>query len=51
MGKVLGIDLDSKERSAVRFLLVDSMVSGSNQPTAKLSLRVRRVASFPSWKV
>ena len=30
--------------SVVRFLCIDPMVSGSNHPSAKLSLRVRRFA-------
>ena len=30
----------------VNFLRIDSMVSGSSLPSAKLSLRVNRVASF-----
>ena len=34
-----------KDSSAVRFLGIDLMVSGSNPLTPKLSLRVRRVAS------
>ena len=32
-----------QDRSVVRFLRIDPMVSGSNPPSAKLSLRVRRV--------
>ena len=34
-----------QDRSVVRFLRIDPMVSGSNPPSAKLSLRVRRVTS------
>ena len=33
------------ERTVVRFLRIDPMVSGSNPPLAKLSPRVRRVTS------
>ena len=34
-----------QDSSAVRFLRIDHVVSGSNPPLAKLLLRVRRVAS------